>query len=116
MRQKILKNACFVKCLIIWITFYPNTRAFSEKNTTHNITFQKCLKNGNQLLIRGNRLSYRKYRKFVLSRTKNLGFSFKGAQGALNFLSAFKKAIKKWKSPNCPHRRCKKYVQNLSFI
>ena len=48
----------------------------------------------------------------VLSRTKNLGFSSKRAQGALK-LSPFKKAIKKWKSQNCP---CRDYVKNTFKI
>ena len=30
---------CFAKCLIIWIIFYPNTSAVSEKNKTYNIAF-----------------------------------------------------------------------------
>ena len=34
----------------------------------------------------------------------------------LSSLSAFKKAIKKWKPQNCPCRLCKKYIQNLGFI
>ena len=34
----------------------------------------------------------------------------------LSSLSAFKKAIKKWKPQNCPSRLCKKYIQNLRFI
>ena len=37
--SKKLKNLCFVKYLIIWISFYPNTSAVSEKNTTRNIAF-----------------------------------------------------------------------------
>ena len=48
----------------------------------------------------------------VLSRTRNLGFSSKRAQGALK-LSPFKKAIKKWKSQNCP---CRDYVKNTFKI
>ena len=36
--------------------------------------------------------------------------------GELPCLSAFKKAIKKWKPQNCPSRLCKKYIQNLGFI
>ena len=35
-----------------YITIYPNTRAVSVKDTTHNVAFWKCLKNGNQLLIK----------------------------------------------------------------
>ena len=31
----------------------------------------------------------------------------------LSSLSAFKKAIKKWKPQNCSCRLCKKYIQNL---
>ena len=53
---KFFENICFAKCLIIWIIFYPNTSAVSEKNKTYNIAFQKCLKNRNQLLIKENRL------------------------------------------------------------
>ena len=34
----------------------------------------------------------------------------------LSSLSAFKKAIKKWKLQNCPYRLCKKYIQSLGFI
>ena len=34
----------------------------------------------------------------------------------LSSLSAFKKAIKKWKPQNYPKRLCKKYIQNLGFI
>ena len=34
MCQKYLKNVCFVKCLVIWITFYPNTRVVSENTQT----------------------------------------------------------------------------------
>ena len=34
-----LKNVCFVKCLFIWITFYPNTSTVSEKDITHNTVF-----------------------------------------------------------------------------
>ena len=37
--SKILENVCFVKCLIIWINSYPNTRAVSEKDAIHNIVF-----------------------------------------------------------------------------
>ena len=54
MCQKSLKNVYFAKCLIIWILFYPNTRAISEKDTTNNIVFLTSLKNGNQLLINRN--------------------------------------------------------------
>ena len=56
------------------------------------------------------------YRKFVLPRTKNLGFSSKGALNELSSLSAIKKTIKKWKPQNYPCRLCKKYIQNLCFI
>ena len=42
MCQKCLKNVCFVKYLIIWITFYPNTSAVSEKDTTHNTHFKNA--------------------------------------------------------------------------
>ena len=34
----------------------------------------------------------------------------------LTSLTAFKKAIKKWKSEMCPCRLCKEYVQNVGFI
>ena len=36
---KFFENICFAKCLIIWIIFYPNTSAVSEKNKTYNIAF-----------------------------------------------------------------------------
>ena len=34
----------------------------------------------------------------------------------LSNLSAFKKAIEKWETQNCPCRICKKYLKNLDFI
>ena len=34
----------------------------------------------------------------------------------LNTVSAFKAAIRKWKSNNCPCRLCKTYIGNAGFI
>ena len=86
MCQKLLKNVCFV-IKIIWINFQPNARGVSAKDTTHNIAFQKCLKNGNHIF---DFLSH----DLLLAKLYAYGFSLSALKLIHNYWETEKKELK----------------------
>ena len=81
------------------------------------------LRNEHRYNLRQHSQFFRPLVKSVYHRTESLSYLgpkfwdiFPNIYKNTDSLDKFKKAIKKWKSDNCPCGICKKYIANVGFI